>query len=1479
MYCWRPRASSASAYEQAQGWMIDMPKTRLVIQFVALLFGLSGLSGAAGLAATPVEEGPELVPNGRFEGGGAGAPWVPMGWQNGEGSFAFAAGELTANKDDPISGRTALEINTLPRGDGKRVLYARITVLPGRQVRISYKARRIAGDGNVTLMLRESPYGGATYFLEGGRIGPGKGRNIDYTGHYYVENHRPYLVIETDGPAHVMIDDISIARHEDRRYHWTKKQWVAADDDWYTLSEEVVTPHIKWARPYAGGALKLLSIAPRWRHRWTVELAQRLSMDYEAVMFKHYTSMGGDYWVNTPEGLRYFEITADALQKIADKPDCIVITEVTAESIRPALVQAILERVAAGGGLVIREIRPNNLAGYTKGAWEQAIHDKNLTEVQTDYVALGTVKETDIRFYNYGRGRIAVLGSMESSGPLYSAFESETAFTIKAILWASGKLPKTRISSVKLPGEPGDNGPLSACILRKDLPAKVLVTITGAALPDGDAKLAWWIEDAFSENVHESSLPWPDDAERLPVSLPRMKGGRHHLHLQLLDGEKVLDWTSVALDIESEPRITGIRTRVVRETNGNTFSRVEGKPPYYTQGEKIRGSVQLSAPLAAGQRLWLTLTDRDGNIWQSREIHGGGVDYEFALGTEHTVVLVHAIRAQVLANDGEVISEAEEEVTVIRSPQWYANHFDFQVWAGAGEDYLGYLLSRTLRREFGITSTLTVGKARFKEGRNEAWNNIRGIRGMANMLPGSSKIVGDEGEPIRKPCLTDPKMLRGTAWNIASWNSRFYAGAAAKYAPLAYLSDHEQNMLGRRPAISTGVDFCFSSTCLEYLRNFLRQEYQDLDALNNTWGTDFKTWDAVRPLQLKDAIASGNIASWVDHRRSMDRVWLDFERHKVDAARRFDPLAEGVADNLQSHRNSLNSWSGVDYWLLFSEVLGGGSLVEPYKVSFVPEERKHLTWMRGAAWHPGFWTAHHRDLLRETFGSRPWQSLLGGNRGYTYYAETWYGKPDGYIYVDVAADLRPTSLGRIAAEGVRQIRTGIDRLVYESRRDDSGIGLHYSRSSEHVATAWQAIHGGSEAVKALDPRRIQFLFFRPALRMTGRSFRSIAYGQIERGMLATGGIKLLILPFSQAVSQSEADQIREFVRNGGVVLADIRPAMSDQHGFTRQAGLLDDVFGVRHEPEWRQYQPREGMVEIAGGYDGLRLDETRFGPALLGPEVELAGAVALGRSGDVPLMLIHKYGRGKAVLLNFTLRELGIHAEAVGQIFDSLFEHCGIGKLMSIDVQATYWVSGNEHTQFSTLEQYGHEAMPEIARYINGGIDILGFWYYAHRRGLGEQRLRVTPPRSGHIYDLRTNEYLGRQDTFEVTMALEGLRVYAVTPYRIEKPEMTVRVTQAQGGNAQIECRVTVSPRLAAAERHVVRLQLFAPDGSEWKDFNVNRVAENGAFTHVFTLPLNAPEGTWTVHAREAISGLSAKKVLTVKSKPLLSGCLASRFV
>ena len=57
-----------------------------------------------------------------------------------------------------------------------------------------------------------------------------------------------------------------------------------ADDAYYGITDNVPTPHIPWSKPYAKGDTKALIIAPAFTQRETVELAQRMSLDYTTVV-------------------------------------------------------------------------------------------------------------------------------------------------------------------------------------------------------------------------------------------------------------------------------------------------------------------------------------------------------------------------------------------------------------------------------------------------------------------------------------------------------------------------------------------------------------------------------------------------------------------------------------------------------------------------------------------------------------------------------------------------------------------------------------------------------------------------------------------------------------------------------------------------------------------------------------------------------------------------------------------------------------------------------------------------------------------------------------------------------------------------------------------------------------------------------------------------------------------------------------------
>ena len=55
-------------------------------------------------------------------------------------------------------------------------------------------------------------------------------------------------------------------------------------EDFNKLTNEVVTPHVAWARPLPSGPIRTLFIVPRLAAREAVELTQRVDMDYDSVL-------------------------------------------------------------------------------------------------------------------------------------------------------------------------------------------------------------------------------------------------------------------------------------------------------------------------------------------------------------------------------------------------------------------------------------------------------------------------------------------------------------------------------------------------------------------------------------------------------------------------------------------------------------------------------------------------------------------------------------------------------------------------------------------------------------------------------------------------------------------------------------------------------------------------------------------------------------------------------------------------------------------------------------------------------------------------------------------------------------------------------------------------------------------------------------------------------------------------------------------
>ena len=92
------------------------------------------------------------------------------------------------------------------------------------------------------------------------------------------------------------------------------------------------------------------------------------------------------------------------------------------------------------------------------------------------------------------------------------------------------------------------------------------------------------------------------------------------------------------------------------------------------------------------------------------------------------------------------------------------------------------------------------------------------------------------------------------------------------------------------------------------------------------------------------------------------------------------------------------------------------------------------------------------------------------------------------------------------------------------------------------------------------------LGFEPALTVpdtAGRSrlqYRFVSVEEVRRGDLGNGSYRILMLPHTIALSPIEAKKIKDFVEQGGVVVADGQPGIFDEHGRRLAEPALSEIF-------------------------------------------------------------------------------------------------------------------------------------------------------------------------------------------------------------------------------------------------------------------------------------------------------------------------------
>ena len=374
----------------------------------------------------------------------------------------------------------------------------------------------------------------------------------------------------------------------------------------------------------------------------------------------------------------------------------------------------------------------------------------------------------------------------------------------------------------------------------------------------------------------------------------------------------------------------------------------------------------------------------------------------------------------------------------------------------------------------------------------------------------------------------------------------------------------------------------------------------------------------------------------------------------------------------------------------------------------------------------------------------------------------------------------------------------------------------------------------------------------------GLKYGWLASEQIERGELKK--YRALVLPYSQALSDEEAQAIREFVRNGGLLVADVRPGTCDEHGKRLERGLLDEVFGVR----WGGFAAPEkpGPLQVAGTIGDQRLDG-----ALIDVQADsclvLAGAKASLETADgIPLVTQNIYGKGKAVLLNFLNRynrptywdrstgnpvvrgtkDALIYCD----ILSNVFESAGITPEVTVAERKS---QAGSIIQVCSFGSFQNRFYITLVNWNNG--DLLPV--YEPHRNLTYQFDTV-----GHFYDVRKGRYLGNRDNLKCDLNPGDVHVWARLPYKVSSLSIKQYGAARRGKEAVFEACVVPTKGTASIGLHVFHVTLKNPSGQELKYYRQNLTAEKGQARLSVPLAYSDACGRWEIYVRDVATGITA---------------------
>ncbi|MFA6716729.1 MAG: beta-galactosidase [Victivallaceae bacterium] len=867
------------------------------------------------------------------------------------------------------------------------------------------------------------------------------------------------------------------------------------------------TPHSKWANPYFSGAIKALVIAPRVSHRDTVELAQRLELDFTAFSSYIGRRLGGGTFdplnkkasvgvifkrYSTPPGYEQQPQQARLEKLLQNQYEVIIAGKMHWNAFPEKIKNTILEKVKSGTGLVIafaggelKEYAPSQIINAP-----QAEND-SIAEISRgipftalragrQYKSDKQAAEAIIFTRRYGKGRVVLLkGAGKSHNsflvpafpvcPEIKLWELDYYFALgaRAVIWAAGKDSQFSVSLHKQAG-------------------KIEIKKTQTAKP---VKLTVKIRNEYGETVFRKT-----DCEST-IELPDLPGGEYIADAIAVSDGKKLNWASLAFKITEKYRIKSVACTGT------------GIIP----GQETKFNVSLSCNSAEDMKIRFLVSDVMGRLLKdvSRPFPPNAPQTTLGFKLENPLFNLAVVKAELYKGNRKLSENITYFPVKKAKPR---DEFGFVCWDLDSCEYIWYYARNAL---YNLGVNCSYGGTTW----NQCWANAAG--GL-HTIPYTTRYALEKitqgSHPARIPCLSDPAYIKAQGGKLVK-----IAEATVPFAPPGYSLGDENNLSINQ------VEVCFSGHCRDGFRKFAESRCKTLEKLNDAWRTSFKSWDEVEPVTLAEARKLKQPGRWIAFRTFMENVFMNIHKSGSESIKKANAGAlvgfDGGFDT--------TSFNGYDWWKL-SRILDLWAIYPDHLQAEILRSFHRPGAVTGR-WYGGY---NHITRFPEYAHWEPWYGLFHEMNNIW-----WFNIISPYNSYVTAEDtlnpsnFKPFAILKASSDEVLKIRDGIGKLLLGMRRDSGGIAVLYSQPSLHAST----FYGSADTTAR------QYDFIR-MLEDLNYQYRFVSYEQLKNGILLKDNYKCLVLPGAVALSKEEKFQILRFAGKGGCVIADVEAGAYDENG-------------------------------------------------------------------------------------------------------------------------------------------------------------------------------------------------------------------------------------------------------------------------------------------------------------------------------------------